>query len=235
MALKSNQTYKPQILLLTMGQKQVFWQALLITILIFSIGVTAGVVLENWRTSKIASLYDLSELSLLDVKLQTEIYSLGEFNCEQAIQENIAFADRVYEEAKMLERYEGASRLTAQIEQEHKKYDLLRTMILLNSIKIKQGCPNRYYEIVYLYQYNDPSLETKAKQSVFSKLLIELKETKGDQILLIPVAADNNLASVNLLLEKYNIEKKDVPLILINRNKKITTLTTVDELRKYLE
>ena len=53
------------------SQKSTFWQALIITVLIFGVGVFLGVVLENWRTSKISDLYQKSELDLLDIKLQS--------------------------------------------------------------------------------------------------------------------------------------------------------------------
>ena len=214
------------------NQKHAFWQALIITIIIFGIGVISGVVLENWRTGKISDLYQSSEISLLDIKLQSEIYSLGEFNCDQAIIENIEFADKIYLEAEVLDRYDKAARLTEQIKIEHKKYDMLRTMLLLNSIKIKQNCQNKYFEVVYFYDYNDPSFEITAKQNVFSKLLTELKKEKGNEILLIPIAADNDISSINILLEQYNITQDQLPTILINRNKKITELSTIEELLK---
>ena len=212
------------------NQKHAFWQALIITILIFSIGVITGILLENSRTAKISDLYKASEISLLDIKLQTEIYSLGEFNCQDAIKENIKFADRIFEEAKILDRYDKAARLTEQIQSEHKKYDMLRTMLLLNSIKIKQKCQNLYYEVVYFYDYNEPSFDKKAKQNIFSKLLTELKQEKGQEILLIPIAADNNIAAVDILLKEYNISEDQLPIILINRNERITQLQTIEEL-----
>jgi len=93
------------------SQKHVFWQALLITILIFSIGIVLGIVLENWRTSKISTLAENSQLDFLDIKLQSEIYSSDEFNCQVAVNENFKFAEQIYEEAKILDRYESASRL----------------------------------------------------------------------------------------------------------------------------
>jgi hypothetical protein len=214
------------------SQKNSFWQALIITIIIFGIGIIVGVILENWRTNQIADLYQQSELDLLDIKLQSEIYSLGEFDCDKAILENIKFADKIYEEAKILERYEKASRLTETIKIQHKKYDLLRTNLLLNSIKISKNCINQYNEIVYFYQYNEPTFETRAKQNVFSKLLKQLKDEKGYDILLIPIAGDNDITAVNILKEEYNIN--ELPAIMIDRKNIITEIQTSKELEKYL-
>lgn len=217
------------------SQKNVFWQALLITIFIFSIGIIIGIILENWRTSQIQELYKNSEIDLLDIKLQSEYYSLGDFDCENAIKQNINFADRIFEEARILERYESASRLTDELILQHKKYDLLRTILLLNSIKIKDKCDNNYYEVVYFYDFNDATFEIKAKQNIFSKLLKDLKEIKGESILLIPIAADNDISAVDLILNENNIKENELPIILINRKDKINEIQTIEELLKYFE
>jgi len=165
--------------------------------------------------------------------LQTEIYSLGNFNCEKAVQENIDFANKIFQEAKILDRYEKASRLTESLAVQHKKYDLLRTMLFLNSIKIKDKCDNSYFEVVYFYELNDASFDTKARQNVFSKVLNELKEIKGYEVLLIPIAGDNDISAVNILLEKYGVSQSELPVILIDRETKITDVKTIDELLGY--
>ena len=111
------------------SQKNVFWEALLVTIFIFGIGILAGVLLENSRTSQINSLFQKSEVDLLDIKLQNEIYSSENFNCEFAVKENLNFADKIYKEAQLLEKYEEASRFTEEIILQHKKYSLLRAVL----------------------------------------------------------------------------------------------------------
>jgi hypothetical protein len=214
------------------SQKNVFWQALLFTILLIGIGILLGVLLESWRTSSIDKLYQQSDVDLLDVKLQTDFYSAGLFNCKNAEKENLNFADRVYNEAKILDRYEQVSELTDSISKQHKKYDILRANLLYNSIRIKQKCNSTYYDVVYLYKYNDPSIDLKAKQNIFSKLLGQLKEQKGYQILLIPMAGDNNVTSISLIEDLYNVSEKDLPVIVINGKKKITNLETFDQLIK---
>ncbi len=219
------------------SQKHVFWQAFLITILIFGMGVLFGVILENWRTSKISNLYQKSEVGLLDMRLQNEIYSRGSFNCEFALEENMKFTDKIYEEAKILEKYEQARRLTDNLIVQHKKYDLLRAMLFMNSLKIKENCNASYFNVVYFYlpEYEKPRLDIKAKQQSFSKLLADFKEKKGDEILLIPIAYNHDVSAINVLLNQYNITIDDLPLILINEEIKISELQTVEEIEKYLE
>ena len=214
------------------SQKHVFWQAFLVTVLLFGIGVFLGIVLENARVGKINTLYQISEVNLLDVQLQNQIYSLNEFNCSNAVKENIYFADRIFEEAKQLERYETSSRLTESIILQHKKYDLLRTILFLNSIKIKEICKGHdYSEVVYFYSYDDTTYDVRAQQSVFSRLLKELKEEKGDKVLLIPIAADTNLSAVNIILNTYDISYEELPVILIDRKIKINEILTLDQLK----
>lgn len=214
------------------SQKHIFWQALLVTILIFGIGIVLGIILENWRTGEIDYMFQNSEINIMDIKLQTEIYSKGDFNCDTAIRENLNFAERIYNEAKLMERYESASTLTENLATRHRKYDILRANLLLNSIRIKEKCNSSYSDVVYFYKYNNPTLDTKAKQNTFSKLLMELKKRKGDEILLIPMAGDNDVVSINLLLDKFGISQDELPVILINNKKKITELESIDELMK---
>ena len=215
------------------SQKNVFWEALIITIMIFVLGIFAGIILENWRVEEINFLFQKSEIDLLDIKLQSEIYSELNFNCEKAIEENVKFADKIYEEGKQLEKYEKASRLTDDLIIQHKRYNILRTMLLTNSIKIKEKCENDYYEVVYFYKYNNLGLDLKAKQGVFSRLLGEVKERKGYEVLLIPIAADNDISSINLFLDRYDVSMEDLPVIIINREVKIDELQDINDLMKY--
>lgn len=217
------------------SQKHVFWEALLVTILIFGIGVFLGVVLENWRTGRIEYLYQESEVKLLDIRTQSEIYSSREFDCKTAVKENIEFADRIFKEAELLSKYEGAGRLTESLKLQHKKYDILRALLWLNSIKIKKNCNASYSNVVYVYDYNDLNIDTKAKQAVFSNILTELKEKRGNEVMLIPMAGDNELYSINLLMNLYNITESELPIILIDEKIKITELQTVEEIEEVIK
>jgi len=90
------------------AQKHIFWEALILTIFVFAFGILMGYLLESNRTSRIIEAYQQSDLNLLDIKIQDTIFSLKDFDCELATRETIDFADRVYEEAKLLDRYEGS-------------------------------------------------------------------------------------------------------------------------------
>ncbi|MEM2932992.1 MAG: hypothetical protein QW622_02185, partial [Candidatus Pacearchaeota archaeon] len=192
------------------------------------LGILAGIWLESYRESKIKSLYDSSEISLIDMKSTENFIELVE--CDKATNELITFANKIYEEAQILERYEGASRLTENLIVAHKRYDLLRASLFLSAIKTKIRCNSTYNVITYFYDYIETPMKKKSKQNVFSKYLFELKKSKPEgEIILIPIAGDNNLRSVEIIMEKYNITQ--LPTILVNENVIITELEDLDNIK----
>jgi hypothetical protein len=217
------------------SQKHVFWIALLFAAVVFAAGIMLGYALENWRTSRIETLYFQAELNLLDMRIQNDAYSINKINCDMAIEENINFANRVYEDAKLLDRYESANKISESIILQHKRYDLLRALLWINSIKTKEECKARYHNVVYLYKYNNLTMEDKARQAVFSNILKDLKENEKDSIILIPLAGDNSLVSVSLLMSSYNVSESELPVILIDEKTKVTKVQKVEEIENLLK
>ena len=215
------------------SQKYIFLQALVITFVVFNIGIFFGYKLESSRIDKINEWYLESEMELLDQRIQSEAFEVVDLNCDDLIKENINFANDIFEKALVIDNYEKASRIDDDIIMLHKKYDLLRTLLWVNSIKIKEKCNSDYHNLVYLYKYNSPSIEEKAKQRFFSNLLSQVKQEKGDKVILIPIAADNDLSSIDLILDKYEIQ--DLPVILIDEQVKITDVESIEDVTKYLE
>lgn len=194
----------------------------------------AGMFLEDFRNNKVSNIYQLTEVSLLDANLQSDIYSSINIDCDSAIKENIDFADKIYSEAKILDNYQKASILTGNLRLYHQKYDLLRARLLLNSLKIRDKCSSYYDELLYIYKYNTKSQDIIEKEAVFSKVLSDVKEKKGQDVLLIPIAGDTNSSAINLLMSKYNVSINDLPIIIINSKIKITELENKDQLMRYL-
>ena len=207
--------------------------ALLLTFIVFNFGIFMGYILETSRVDKINTLYLEAEMELLDQRIQKDALELIELDCELLVQENINFADRIFQEALLIQKYEDANKMNEDIVFQHKRYDLLRTLFWINSIRIKQKCNSDYHNVVYFYKFNDPLLEQGAKQRFFSNLLIEIKQEYGSKVMLIPIAADNDLPSINLLLEKYGID--ELPVILIDEDIKITNLENKEDVTKYLD
>jgi len=214
------------------SQKWFFLYALVITLVIFNFGIFMGCMLEQSRVDKINIWYLEAELELLDQRIQKDAFEIIDLNCTAMIEENIKFADKIFEEALVIQKYEDANRINQEIIFQHKRYDLLRTLFWINSMRIKEKCNSDYHNVVYFYQYNNPSIEQKSKQKFFSNLLCEIKQEKGNKIMLIPMAADNNVSSINLLLDKYGIS--ELPVILIDEKIKITELDSMEDVMRHL-
>lgn len=214
------------------NQKRIFLYALIITFVVFNIGIFFGYMLETSRGNTINTLYSNAELELLDQIAQKQAIGTIDFNCTVLTNENIKFGDQIFNEALQIKKYEDANRITNDIILQHKRFDLLRTIFWINSIQIKQQCSSTYHDIIYLYQYNNPTIEQEAKQKFFSNLLQDLKQKEGNNIMLIPIAADNDIPSLNLLMDKYQITT--LPVILIDEKTKVTGVQTIDDIEKYL-
>lgn len=213
--------------------KHVFWEALLITIVVFIFGILLGAAFESNRLDTIEDYYTISEISMMDILALNDILQMENISCENLVVANADFADRIYEEAKLLEKYDGAGKISDDLKLAHKKYDLMRTFLWVNSIKTFERCGEGYNVVVYLYQYESSDLTQKAIQNVWSKVLLDLKEEMGSSIILVPIAADANLASLDTLLRDFEITQ--YPVVIINNKEIIEELSSVDDLKKYLE
>src|SRR3989344_8191854 len=174
--------------------KRVFWEALILTALIFLLGFLAGLIFENKRVEVIEKYYIQSENSLMDIFALNNFVTLNNISCDTLISSNIDFANRIYDEAKILEEYEKTGKITDKMDVQHKKYDIMRTFLWINTIKTSEICKdNSIHTVVYIYQFNTNDLTEKATNSVWSKIMVDLKETKGNEIILIPIAVDGNI------------------------------------------
>jgi hypothetical protein len=215
------------------SRKHVFWEALFLTVVVFFFGMLIGVAFENSQLQKINEYYMQSEISLIDILAMNSITDVKNIDCEFLIESNLNFADKIYEEAVLLENYENAKKLTNGIELAHKKYDLLRVFLWVDSMKILEKCGRSFSSVVYLYDAEPENLELKANQGVWSKILLDLKQLKEDEIVLIPIGVDGELESVNLMIKRFGIE--ELPVVVINNKYVITELSSVEDLEKYLE
>lgn len=211
--------------------KHSFWEALVVTLFIFGLGILIGIFIENSRTQSAANLYLSSEVSLLDVNLQPEIFNLGGINCRDIVNSNLQFGDKIYDDAKTLEKYENANEMTSSIIEQHKRYDILRTIFWVNSINIKKECGTPFHTIVYLYDYNVKDMRESSLQATFSNYLSELKQKSGGDIVLIPIAMDLNLTSVDLMAKKFGINQTS---IIVDEKRIITSVEDLQNIPKYL-
>jgi hypothetical protein len=211
--------------------KHAFWKAFIFTAIIFGFGLILGFFLEGFQSDNIYSKLIDSELNLLDDQLTHEIINDYNVSCVQARVSLFAFADKIYSEAVELEEIDGIGRL-GDLTVLHKRYDLLRALLLKESKNLKERCGNDFHIITYFYLYNSQNIEISSKQNYFSRVLYDLKELHSDTVLLIPIASDTGLSSVDLLTNALNIHT--YPSIIIDDAIVTTENPTLTELEEKL-
>lgn len=212
------------------SKKNVFWEALFVTIIIFVTGILLGFSLESSRLNQINNFYLQSEISLMDIFTFNNLIEMGA-DCNTLENQNILFADKIYGESKLLDQYEEVEKLSENTKITHQKYDLMRTLLWINVIKTKEQCKDSTNSVIYLYEFETEDLAQKATQKVWSRILLDLKETTGNNIILIPIAVNKEIYSLEALLNKYEINR--YPVVIINDHV-IENLESETKLQKYL-
>ena len=211
------------------NKKHVFWQAFFVTLLFFMVGLVLGVYLEQLRSDDLSMAFYNSEVSLYDSFALGKLIDVNVTSCENLKKASVNFADKIYDEARELERFDEKSKLTESMKSIHRKYDLLRTLLWINVIDLKKKCPMN--SIVYLYIYDTEDIEIKSKQVVWERILREVKEEKGSEVILIPIATDQGIESLDYLTENYKVDR--FPAILINENQTLYEHKTSEEIGDY--
>ncbi|MEM4325772.1 MAG: hypothetical protein QXU40_00530 [Candidatus Pacearchaeota archaeon] len=215
-----------------MDSKNAFWEAFLVTLAVFVIGIFVGASYEYGRSSKIKESMFLSEQSLIDMFILSKITNSKTINCETIVKSELKLADDIYKDALLLERYESTEKIIDELEKVHRKYDLLRTLLWVDFREIPDDCKKNISSIVYLYEYKTKDQVKKAKSGVWSKVLLEVKNEMGDKVILIPIAVDSNISSLDVLVSKFNIS--EFPLIILNDREIIYELTSSEEIKEHL-
>lgn len=213
------------------NKKHVFWQALFLTALFFLVGLVLGVYLEQIRSDDFSLAFSQSEISLYDSFALGRLTQNNLVSCTDLKIASIDFADRIYEEARQLEKFDEKSKLTESLKSIHRKYDLLRTILWINVMDLREKCKD-VNNVVYIYTYDTDDLKIRSKQIVWSRILSDLKDQRGDDIILIPIAVDSDLASLNSIIKPMNIT--EFPVVIVNDNLVLYDLSSVDDLERYV-
>jgi len=211
---------------------RIFIETLFFTLLILLIGFLMGVLIEYSRTNRIISDYKDFEVRVIDLRLQNYYYQImDESTCKEAINQNLIFADDIYDEGLLIQKYEDANELSDDILLEKKKYVLLKTELWLNSILLKKKCPKSFHTVVYVYSQTEDLIK-KTEQDSISNTLKKIKEERGNDIILIPIAGDLGLDIVETQLRVYNITY--LPTILIDEKITLNGFQKEEDIKKYL-
>ncbi len=207
--------------------KHAFWQALVFTVIVFSLGMLLGFFLEFGQSQSVYSNLVSSELNILDEQIRQRVISDNNVSCELGKESLFSFADKIYDDAIELEEIDGTGRL-GDLTTLHKRYDLLRTLLLLEAEKLKQRCGEDFHILTYFYYYNSDDIQTSSEQNYLSRLLFDFKNDNPESVILIPIAIDTGVASVDLLVESLNSDQ--YPAIIVNKNLVITDMVSLEEL-----
>lgn len=216
---------------------RVFIESFIFAALIMLIGFILGFYVESYRVEKAVEESKNFEIEALDLKLQNYYYQMmNEASCTAAINQNFIFADDIYEKGLLLERYEEANQLNDEIKREKKRYVLLKTELWLNSILLKEKCGGEnktFHTLVYIYSDNQNDLAKKGEQMAVSNILGQIKEEYGNRIILLPIAGDLGLNSIELQRRIYKIDY--LPSLIIDEEEVIEGFSTKDKIESFLK
>lgn len=215
-----------------LDNKHVFWQAFIAAMAVFLIGLFIGFSYEGARVEEIQDFYFDSQSDLLDFKLSTEIIYNSNLSCDQLYEKGIEFADRIFEEALKLEKYDDSNKLDEHLVGLHRRYDILRVSLWKDLTDINKECQGNRNVIIYFYDYVDTPIITKATQGAMGSFLIELKEKYSDDIILIPVAVDTHVESINHYRDIYGLE--ETPMIFVNNIYRFSDLDSLKDIERIL-
>lgn len=219
---------------LEMRYRYYFLEALALTIILFIVGFLIGLNIEYNRNLELIKYYNDAENHITTITDRLDISNLGKYTCPELIQRNFEIGNEIYSQALIFEEYEESAILTkSYLNQEHRKFDILRTLFWINSVKIKERCGNNIYDtIVYLYDYNPETTEDLAKQRVMSAISSEIKSSLNDRVVLIPIAKNLNISTLDNILDDYNYGNESA--LLIVNEKRLFFFNQTEDVRQYL-
>jgi len=212
---------------------RVFVESFLVAGIIFLLGFSIGFYVENARISEVMDTYKSNEINALDLKLQNYYYQImEEENCDLAIEQNLIFADKLYDDGLKLARFEEATQISEELLTEKKIYVLLKTELWLNTMLLKERCNADFDILVYFYSADPTNTLKVAEQKMISNMLLDIKEEYGNDIILLPIAGDLKLDIVDLQMKVHNVSR--LPSIVINEDIILEGFNSAEDIRKHL-
>lgn len=212
---------------------RVFVESFFVAAAILLIGFSLGYFVESYRSDSIIADYKTAEVELLDLKLQNYFFqTLDNASCDFAFQQQLIFADKLYSEGLRIENLEEANQLTDTLRLEKRRYVLLKSELWLNVQLLKARCNLPIDTLVYFYSGDPHDTKLVAQQKIISNILKDLKEKKGNSLILLPLAGDLHLGAIDLQTYRYNVSM--FPTILINERNRLEGYHSLLEIESYL-
>ena len=192
----------------------------------------SGLFIEGSRLSDVEISAINSEIDLLDAKLRNEVMNSFDIECDVTLSSTFDFADKIYDDAIKLERFDEESSLINTFRSIHRRYDLLRTILWVEIIELKKQCDSDIHTVVYLYEYKTESAETEARQNLYSAVTEDLKSKYDNEILLIPIAVNLDVSALDMILTKYALT--EFPAIIVDETHTLDGLITIEDLEELI-
>lgn len=210
--------------------KRVYIQAGILSIFIFLIGIMIGMWVDGMRISGIRNSLSEADINSYDSRLLNAYFQrLGTEYCGVALEQNLAYNDRIYDEGREIEKKINSNIFTPEIEQEWRRYVLLQTQFWLNSMELKEKCGFDYHTVVHLSRQKESPVSEQIDNKAQSSVLLDLKETCGNRIMLIPITADSDLVVVDSITKQFNISR--YPAVVVDESLVLQGTVPLEELR----
>ena len=215
------------------NKMSIYSKTFIITTIIFLLGVGLGMALDIYRVNNIRTSLITTDIDGRDAILLSQYFlNLNESYCDIAFEQNLEYNDKIYKEGIKIESVEYANRFNKEfLEQEKRKYALYQFQFWINSESLREKCGFDYHNLVYLYEQNTTRTQS-TEQKIQSQVLWDMKQKCGGKMMLIPISADLELISVNLIKKQYNITK--FPALIVD-NKAYQGLVSTEELNKLIK
>ena len=212
--------------------KKIFLKALALTLIVFVIGFYVGILFDSSRVQDVQSRLTQIDNLWNDARLlQSYIqrFSNNTAYCDFLLKENLKAGDKIYEEGSRVEEYEKSNRFASDLIFEKERYALLYLQFWLNSIDLKKACNANYSTVIYFYSQYNKTIE----QGFQDRVLFDLKQKCGPQIIYITFPADMNITTIDVIKNIYNVTK--IPAVLINESLVLYSPVTTNEIEKYVK
>lgn len=209
-------------------------QAGVLSLFVLFIGIVVGIWIDNTRLGNIRSSLSEADINSYDARLlNSYLQRFGKEYCDIALEQNLAYNDKIYEEGRKIEDKINANIFTPEIEQEWRRYTLLQTQFWLNSVELKEKCGFDYHTVVHLFRQRNATNAEEINNKVQSSILLDLKEICGSNMMLIPVTADTNLIVVDAIAKQFSVS--EYPAVIIDESFVFQGVTTKDKLNELLQ
>ncbi|MDO8628217.1 MAG: hypothetical protein Q7R56_00500 [Nanoarchaeota archaeon] len=215
-----------------MVERKIYWKqhglALIITIIIFSIGILIGIQLTETRVTELqtknqAQKADFESLQLQYAFLNTQPHNKSCIAFSKALERNVYDLENT---RIKVEQYLQSSSNTEELTQLKRDYSLAEIRYWLLAEQAQQECNSNIISILYFYQKDELCNDCSGQ----GYILTELKDQFKEKLLIFSFDIDLEEPLVDILQETYNITKG--PTLVINGEtyQELQTTTTIKKL-----